>query len=160
MVESGKETQLDNACRPLVDAGKGVERLVHLPDVDLARAGGGDHVQGHPRVPEAALEGPPLTRVIDQDLAHRDGGHGGEVLDAVPRPRRVAGQAQVRFVDEDGRLQHLVRVFPLEVTARERPELLVDQGHQVAGRRRVAFSSPETPLHVGGGRWHRAPRSV
>src|SRR5207248_761279 len=82
-------------------------------------------------VAEALLAAGPL----DEYAAHRLGGGGEEVAAALPvrarAPRLTPGrgrQAQVRFVDESGRLQRLPRPLLGELLGRQLPEFVVDEG--------------------------------
>ena len=67
---------------------------------------------------------------LDEDLAHRVGGNGAEVRAILPAVRPVLHQAQVRLVDETGRLQRLPGTLAAQVVGREPPQFLIDDRQQ------------------------------
>ena len=68
------------------------------------------------------------------DLTHDLRGHAEKVRAAVERGQRLIDEPRVRFVDERGRLQRVVRPFAAHVRARQPAQLLVDDGRQLVER--------------------------
>jgi hypothetical protein len=54
--------------------------------------------------------------VVDQDAAHYAGGHTDEVSPIFPIGAVDLAQAQVRFMDESGGLEGVVRAFLAEIS--------------------------------------------
>ena len=81
-----------------------------------------------------------LPGMVDQDTAHQAGGEGDEVHGATPLHPSLVDETQVGFVNQGGRLQRVLRAFPLQVTRRHAPKLVVDEGHQRCQRLFVAVA--------------------
>jgi hypothetical protein len=78
--------------------------------------------------------------LIDEDAAHSLGGSGEEVAPAVPVLGLVAiNQTQVGLMDQGRGLKCLSWLLLCEFLRREPTQLLVDQGQQLLGGRRVAL---------------------
>jgi hypothetical protein len=97
------------------------------------------------------LDPPVVARALDQDAAHRERGGGANVSAAVPAASViVAGDAQIRLVDEGGRLERLVRL-PLAGEPRPREFCAVRRTLPAASRRTCRgrpphdLTSSETP---------------
>jgi hypothetical protein len=80
------------------------------------------------------------TGAVDQDAAHRLGGSGEEVAAPAPVGRLpFADQPEVRLVDQGGRLEGLAGLLLDQPGGGQFPQLVVDQGQQLARRLRVAL---------------------
>ena len=86
----------------------------------------------------AAFSRLPRAGVIDQDAPHQPGGHREEVGAVLPFHLADVDQAQVRLVDERGRLERVPGALPAHLPVRETAQLLVHQGNQLLEGRFVA----------------------
>ncbi len=77
-----------------------------------------------------ALEGSAATGVVDDDLAHGDGGDREEMAPVVPVGRGAIEQADVRLVHQRRRVERDVTRVGRQAAVRHRVQLLVDQGEQ------------------------------
>jgi hypothetical protein len=69
--------------------------------------------------------------------------------------RVSAHQAQVRFVNQRGRLERMAGPFALHVRASHPAQLVVDQGNQLIGRFLVAVAELcQQPRHIAARRRH------
>jgi hypothetical protein len=85
-------------------------------------------VERHVRGVAAALICVAPAGRLHEDTAHQLRGHREEVVAALPVDACDVDQAQVRFVDERGRLERMVRAFVPHVAMRDAPKFSVDEG--------------------------------
>src|SRR6516165_11695311 len=99
-----------------------------------------------------------MPGLLDEDAPHRLGGGGEEVATILPgRAVRVADQPEVGLVDQRCRLEGLSRRLAGEPGLGEPPELLIDDGHQLAGALRLTPADRlQEPSHVA----HRRPPRI
>ena len=78
------------------------------------------------------LEARFAASVLDHDAAHRLGSGGEEVSAVVPRLGRVvAGETQVRFVYQGGRVERLAGFLAGELPRRQLAQFVVDQRQEL-----------------------------
>ena len=86
--------------------------------------------QQFPSIPEeaaAALLALITPGVVNNDLAHRAGGHGEEVGTVLPPWIGLVGQTQISLADERRRLQCVVGTFCAHLTMRKASEFLIHE---------------------------------
>ena len=108
-----------------------LERVVEREDVEgLLAAGDQRFVERDARLRAAALQRAARAGPLDEDLPHRVRGDRAEVGAVLPAIGPVLHQAQVRLVDEAGRLERLPGPLAAQIARREPPQLLVDDRQQ------------------------------
>src|SRR5262245_37797554 len=132
-------TQLDQPGHDRLGRGQLLQRLVQRQQLLVRLRGGG--VRERLALGAAApLLGVLPPRVLNEDTAHRLGGGGEEVLAVGVPPRHgLPDEAQVRLVDQRGRLEGVARLLAGQLRGGEAPQLVVDQRQQLAGGLRVAL---------------------
>ena len=82
----------------------------------------------------AVLDALVVAGALHEDAPHRQRGRGKEVAAAIPLCAAIARDAQIRFVDERGRLQCLMRLsLAGEPGPRELPQFVIHFRQQLAG---------------------------
>ncbi len=146
--QATEEPHLDHARLPLGPLGELAECLIegkqlvgsrHLTDlVVLVR---------HREIAAAALLGPSLLGVVDQDAPHRDRGDAEEVRPALPVDAVLLHQLEVRLVRERRGIESVTVSFATELSARDLLKLGVDVWQDDVHRTRV--SGLEVGQHLG-----------
>ena len=94
----------------------------HLP------RGGFLHVLQRHRNPIAArLDTHAPSRMVDDDLAHGDGGDREEMAAIMPARPGLIHEAHVRFMDEAGRVERVAGTSPAELSARDAPQVVAGE---------------------------------
>ncbi len=94
----------------------------------------------------AALAGALLSRVIDEHAPHRLRGEGEEVM-AIVDDVGAVHEAQIRLVDERGRLQRVLPGFAAHVASRQLMKLRVQGAHDAV--RGVGVAAAHTSKQRG-----------
>jgi hypothetical protein len=77
---------------------------------------------------------PPPPGILDEDAAHGLRGGPEEVAPAVPRRRLVSThEAQVRLMDQGGRLESVARPIGGQPGGGQFPQLVIDEGQEIRG---------------------------
>ncbi len=118
---------------------EGIERRIEVEQVHRRRCHGRRCVgEDHGEGASAACDGQPRARVIHENAPDDARGHSEEVRTVLPVLIRLPGEAQVRFVDEGGRLKRVTRALAAQMTRRDSTKLGVNQLHQPRDRLVVA----------------------
>ncbi|MFH1845271.1 MAG: hypothetical protein ABIF77_18970 [bacterium] len=120
--ESTEESQIDNPGLPFARLLQSLEGFIEaqkvvviaLIETTIAIL---KTQQGYTR---STLLGVFLARVIDQDSAHRSGGHSQEMRFTLPIQLVESNQTDVRLVHESSRLEGMVNTLPPHVLHRDR----------------------------------------
>ena len=108
-------------------------------------------VERHLHGPPAAFLIPLRSRVVDEDAPHETGRHREEVRAILPVDLLDVDQAQVRLVDERGRLKAVPCPFAGHAPAGDAAQFAVDDRNEPIERRLVALPHcQEEPRHIGG----------
>ncbi len=111
----------------------------------------------------SAPDGVALPRVIDQYATHGLRGGAVEVDAIVEMSLAGAGQAEIGFVNERGRLERVILALAKHIVIGQLPQLAVDERHELLERVRVALvPSSEREGYVAHEHWRfdaRARRS-
>ena len=145
--EATEEPQFDEASLFEIECRQFLERIVEGDDVKGALAAGDERlVESDARLNAAALERATGAGTLDQDLAHGVRGNRAKVRAVLPAVRPVLHQAQIRLMDETGRLKRLPGTLAAKVVGREAPQFLIDdrqqrvEGLPVVGQRQATRS--------------------
>ncbi len=84
--------------------------------------------------------------MIHENLAHQLRRDAIEVGAVFPADGVVIDQAQVGFVYERSRLERVIAALVAEVIARQPPQLVIDDRHQLRGR--IGISRPPAVEHA------------
>ena len=84
--------------------------------------------------------------MIDQDLPHHACGDSIKVRAIFPARLAIIDHTEIRFVNERGGLQRVVGALALQIPAREGPQLLVNQRHQLLRHAFIAFTPVDQQL--------------
>jgi hypothetical protein len=79
-----------------------------------------------------------LTRVVDQDAPHHLRGDAEELRAALPGDAVLTGESEVRFVDQRGGLQRMVRPFMAKVRRGSPSQFTIDQWEQAVARLEIS----------------------
>ena len=85
--------------------------------------------------------------MLDEDLPHRPGGHGEEVLAVLPVDVMVTDELQVGLVHEFRRAEGDVLALPAELSVGKPPKLVVDRRQKLIQGRLL----PVAQAHEQGG---------
>ena len=135
-VKPGEDAELDELGLDRVLGGELLEGLVEGQQVVVGLGRGGlGGVEVYPAAVAAALEPVSPPGVLDQDPPHGLGRRGEEVAASVPGPVGIdADQPQVRLVHQRRGLERLPGRLPRHPLRGQPPQLVVDQGQQLASR--------------------------
>jgi hypothetical protein len=140
-VESGEESEFDDAALPGVDGGQCFERLIEGEHVHARRLSSGRHVlQTHDRGAAATLFGMLPAGVIDEDLTHQLRRHRKKVRPVLQRQSLHVHEPQVDLVHERRRLEGVAWLFSLEMAARHAAQLVIHERDQAVERCGVALA--------------------
>jgi len=81
-----------------------------------------------------------LARVVDQDAPHHLRGDAEELRAALPGDAILPDQPEVRFVDQCGGLQRVVRPLAAEVRHGAPSQFPVDEREQIVARLKVSVT--------------------
>ena len=81
-----------------------------------------------------------LARVVDQDAPHHLRGDAEELRATLPGDAILSCQPEVRFVDQCGGLQRVIRPFAAKIRPRSPSQFPVDQREQVVPRFKVSVT--------------------
>ena len=110
-------------------------------------------VERHPLRVAAALLRARLAGLIDEEMPDDPRRHREEVGAAGPVAIAVGDQAQIRLVDERGRLQERAGRFAAHVVGGQPAQLVVDDREKLVPRALVPGApAPEEHRHLAGGR--------
>jgi ribosomal-protein-alanine N-acetyltransferase len=141
--QADKELQLDDSRLPGIERRQVRQRVVECEQlfrltisaqrlgVDWLAAFRHEGIERHVDALAAAFAGAALSRMVDEDLAHRSRGVGEKVGPILPARSRLPEEAHVGLVDERGRLERVAGSFLAHIAARQAAELGVHQLEQL-----------------------------
>jgi hypothetical protein len=131
---AGEEPAFDDLQPPRVLSFETSQQVVELEKLRGLR------LHGHLAIAErhdpaaAPFPGPPLSRMIDDDLAHCPGGNRKEVIAVLPLHLRLIDQPQVHLVHDRAGVEREAGPPGSELPSCNPPELGVDEAHQAVER--------------------------
>lgn len=126
-----EKRELDDLAFAIIECRQLLERVIEMEDIGSGVWKGNRRVVEGESGPFSPSLVPFLgSRVVHQDVAHDASGHGEKMNAVFPIHVRLH-QAQVRFVDERGGLQCVIRSFGLQAAPGDRLELGLYQRHEL-----------------------------
>ena len=122
----------------MIELAQFFQRFFKCKDFLLSlRSQGHRFIQGHPSGSSAAFLPLSLPGMIHKNSPNGLRAHGKEMRPSLPIHSRLIDQPQIRFVNQRRRLKGMVPPLVFQMPRRQRPELVINQRHQLRRRRRA-----------------------
>jgi hypothetical protein len=133
--QAAKEAQFDDLALARIEGEEIFQRVVERDQIDAPFRGRRERFVEREFVATASAFFRAMgASVIHEDATHHLGGDSEKMGPVLPGGGALIDEAQIRFVDETGGLQRMIRAFPLQILAGEPAQFFIDERHQSGGR--------------------------
>lgn len=126
-----KKAQFDNAALPRIESGELVERVIESHYIDFGLLGESDlGIETQPRSPGAALGGPAVSGVVNENVPHDLRGDAKKMSAIFPLRLLLLNEAKIGFVYERRTLKGMVGAFAAQMATGQTAQLAIHKRNQ------------------------------